>query len=88
MRNNSFVFKNLPTPSASVSYLLDIACRDYDFVSYGVDVDVDGVVEVYRIGRGGAEMGKRVVVGEGPVEVKVVKGREFYQARVGCEWLL
>lgn len=42
------------------------------------------MVEVYRIGRGGGELGERVVVGEGPVEVRVVGGRDYYEERVGC----
>lgn len=53
---------------------MDIVCKDYDFLGYGVDVvEVDKkgegedglVVEVYRVGRGGGEMGERVRVGEG-----------------------
>ena len=68
-------------------------CKDYDFLGYGVDiVDAKGeaedrpVVEVYRVGRGGVEMGERVKVGEGGVEVRVLRAREYYEARSGCKW--
>lgn len=79
------------------SYLLDIVSKDYDFLGYGVDVSVDKkgdggeddrpvVMEVYRVGRGAVEMGERVRVGEGGVEVRVLRAREYYEARSGCEW--
>lgn len=77
------------------TYSLDIACRDYDFLSYGVDVeeeeeDEGGEMRVYRVGRGtGAEgvMGEKVVVKSGGlVEVRVLKGREFYEGRAGCRF--
>ena len=68
-------------------------------MGYGVDVVVDKkgngeeeeedrpvVVEVYRGGRGGMEMGERVRVGEGGVEVRVLRAREYYEARSGCKW--
>ena len=68
-RKNAFVFRNITSANAG-SYLLDIACKDYDFLGYGVDiVDAKGeaadrpVVEVYRVGRGRVEMGERVKVG-------------------------
>lgn len=67
-----------------MSYLLDIACRDYDFLSYGVDVGSDGAVLVYRVGRGGMVVGEKVRVGEEPVEVRVLRGREYYEGRAGC----
>ena len=67
------------------NYLLDIACRDYDFASYGLDVRTDGKMEVYRVARGGLEIGGREVVGEGGGEVRVLKVREFYEARASCE---
>ena len=65
-------------------------------MGYGVDVVVDAkkgeeegdrpvVVEVYRVGRGGVEMGERIRVGEGGVEVRVLRAREYYEARSGCE---
>ena len=99
-RRNTFSFASIPTPPSSSSstsqskakteYLLDIPCRDYDFASYGVDVYGDGAVEVYRVGRGGVEIagqGERVKVVEGqPVEVRVLRTREFYDARVGCKY--
>ncbi len=72
----------------TVTYLLDIACRDYDFLSYGVDVGGDGVVKVYRVSRGGGVVGEKVAVGEEAVEVRVLRGREFYEGRAGCEWAL
>lgn len=105
-RKNTFVFRNLPSPSPSdstscsdvsspatseaagtigtVSYLLDIACRDYDFLSYGVDVKSDGAVLVYRVSRGGIAVGEKVMVGEEPVEVRVLRSRDYYEARAGC----
>ena len=91
-RKNAFVFRNITRAEAG-SYLLDIVCKDYDFLGYGVDiVDAKGeeedrpVVEVYRVGRGGVEMGERVKVGEGGVEVRVLRAREYYEARAGCKW--
>lgn len=84
-RANSFIFNNLPrTDTTTASYLLEIACRDYDFASYGVDVKSDGVVEIYRVGRGGWDQGGRVVVGDGPLELRVLKARDFYDKRTGC----
>ena len=99
-RRNTFVFRNLTAPLSSsadpsgagtgaattVSYLLEIACRDYDFLSYGVDVtgDGEGAVRVYRVGRGGAAAGDKVVVGDEPVEVRVLRTRDYYEARAGC----
>lgn len=95
-RSNTFVFRNLTSPSTSdpassgsergisVSYLLDIACRDYDFLFYGVDVKSGGVVQVYRVSRGGIVTGEKVTVGEEPVEVRVLRGRDYYEARAGC----
>lgn len=70
------------------SYLLDVACRDYDFLSYGVDVGRDGVVRVYRVNRGGAVLGEKVVVGEEAVEVRVLRAREYYEGRAGCRFAL
>ena len=71
---------------AVTSYLLDIACRDYDFLSYGVDVGRDGVVRMYRVNRGGAVLGEKVVVGEEAVEVRVLRAREYYEGRPGCRF--
>ncbi len=97
-RANSFVFHDLSlsslkpnaeqsassTSGVAVSYLLDIACRDYDFASYGVDVKSNGFVEIYRVARGGWEQGGRVTVGDGPLELRVLKARDFYDKRGGC----
>lgn len=69
-----------------ITYLLDIACRDYDFASYGLDVRREGGMEVYRVARGGVEVGGREAVGDEGVEVRVVRGREYYEGRVGCEF--
>ena len=64
-------------------------------MGYGVDVvDAKGeaedrpVVEVYRVGWGGVDTGERVKVGEGGVEVRVLRAREYYEARSGCKWSL
>lgn len=96
-RTNSFIFPDLPSvqPSkdgatsasaaTSKSYLLDISCRDYDFASYGLDIKSNGVVEIYRVSRGGIEQGEKVTVGDGPIELKVLKAREFYENRGGCK---
>ena len=93
------MFRNLTSPeypasldaatgtTTTISYLLDIACRDYDFMSYGVDVRSDGVVQVYRVSRGGIVTGDKVTVGEEPVEVRVLRSREYYEARAGCKLL-
>lgn len=43
-------------------------------------------MEIYRVALGGWEMGGREVVGDAGVEVKVLRGREYYEARAGCEW--
>lgn len=55
-------------------------------MSYGVDVGRDGKVEIYRVGRGGIEIGGREVVGEEGVEVRVLRIREYYEERAGCEF--
>lgn len=84
------------------TYSLDIACRDYDFLSYGVDVEEEdeggkeeegeegGEMRVYRVGRGagaGGVVGEKVVVKSGGVvEVRVLRGREFYEGRAGCRF--
>lgn len=80
------------------TYSLDIACRDYDFLSYGVDVEEEGEgggvgeMRVYRTGRGagaGGVVGEKVVVKSGGVvEVRVLRGREFYEGRAGCKFAL
>lgn len=83
-----------------ISYLLDFTCRDYDFASYGVDViptlakeaekgtdGQDWKVEVYRVGRGGIEIaGTRETAGKEGVDVRVMRGRECFEERVGCEF--
>lgn len=99
-RSNTFLFNSkdlLPLSSTTktgkaeiVSYLLDIACRDYDFASYGLDVsaEADGLMmEVYRVARGGIEVGGREEVGSEGVEVRMLKTREFYEGRAGCKSL-
>ena len=37
------------------------------------------------MGRGGIEQGERIAIGEGPVELRVLKAREFYEVRGGCK---
>ncbi len=49
-----------------------------------MDVGSDGAVQVYRVSRGGMVTGEKVTVGEEPVEVRVVRGREYYEKRAGC----
>lgn len=89
-RDNTFVFADLMEPLQStsdnekVSYLLDIACKDYDFASYGIDVWGSGKMEMFGVGRGGVEIAGRAEVGERPVGLRVLKGRDYYEARVGC----
>ena len=94
-RANTFIFPEISSihstdgaTSASAtkttSYLLDIACRDYDFAPYGVDVKSNGIVEIYRVSRGGIEQGEKVTVGDGAIELRVLKAREFYEKRGGC----
>lgn len=97
-RTNTFIFRDLssfytphtdaPTSSSAATstkaYLLDIACRDYDFASYGVDIKSNGIVEIYRVGRGGIVQGEKVAVGDGPIELRVRKARDFYEKRGGC----
>ena len=97
-RTNAFIFHDIssiysrhtdaPTSSSAATstkaYLLDIACRDYDFASYGVDIKSNGIVEIYRVGRGGIVQGEKVAVGDGPIELRVLKAREFYEKRGGC----
>ena len=93
-RSNTFTLTDILPRSQSttgedntVSYLLDIACRDYDFMSYGVDVKSDGKVEVYKVQRGGIEIGGRETVGEEGFEVRVLRVREYYEERAGCEFV-
>ena len=47
-------------------------------------------MQIYRVVRGGVEVpGERVGVKEGAlVEVRVLRGREFYDVRAGCEFPL
>ncbi len=42
---------------------------------------------MFGVGRGGVEIGGRAEVGEGPVGLRVLKGREYYEARAGCKCL-
>lgn len=51
-----------------------------------MDVRSDGAVLVYRVGRGGFVVGEKVAVGEEPVEVRVLRGRDYYEARAGCKF--
>lgn len=46
----------------------------------------DGSVIVYRVSRGGVVVGEKVKVGGERVEVRVLRGREYYEARAGCEF--
>lgn len=48
----------------------------------GEDVEI----ELYRVGLGGGRMGEKVKVGGEGVEVRVVRGKEYYEARSGCEF--
>ncbi|KAL9103719.1 MAG: hypothetical protein Q9163_001269 [Psora crenata] len=89
-RRNTFVFHDvlsqLPNPSAAstkIQCFLEIACRDYDFASYGLDVFESGEMELYRVARGGIEIGERVKVGASPVELKVLRVRDYYEVRAG-----
>lgn len=92
-RDNTFVFDDLTRPLQStskkekVSYLLDIACKDYDIASYGIDVYGSGKMEMFGVGRGAVEIGGRAEVGDRPVGLRVLKGREYYEARQGCKCL-
>ncbi len=42
-------------------------------------------MEVYRVMRGGIEVGGREEVGEAGVEVRVLRAREYYEGRAGCK---
>ena len=42
---------------------------------------------MWRVGHGGVEVGERAGVEGGRVGVRVLKGREFYEGRAGCEFL-
>ena len=99
-RANTFKFIDIDAAAkldgkeqSTIQYLLDVACRDYDFASYGVDVKFDGKAgpsaEVYRMSRGGSESNadRAVVTDENPavVELKVLKAKEHYETRVGCQ---
>ena len=41
-------------------------------------------MQVYRVSRGGIVTGEKVTIGEEPVEVRVLRGRDYYEARAGC----
>lgn len=51
-----------------------------------------GEMRVYRVGKGagpGGVVGEKVVVKSGGlVEVRVLRGREFYEGRAGCRFAL
>lgn len=81
-RANTFVFNNLTDPA---SYLLDIACRDYDFVPLKVEVKKRGIVEVWR-GRNGQRQERLPEGPGGTVELRVVRKREYYEERAGCRF--
>lgn len=94
-RANTFVFTDLSASSSidtatsasaatKTSYLLDIGCRDYDFAPYGVDVKSNGVVEIYRVARGGIQQGEKLTVGDAAVELRLLRARDFYEKRGGC----
>ena len=53
-----------------------------------MDVKSDGAVLVYRVSRGGVVVGEKVGVGEEAVEVRVLRGRDYYEARAACRFLL
>lgn len=88
----------LETLSSSLSniYLLDIACRDYDFERLRVEVREDGSLRVWQgwhgggggqkdtvmleVGRDGDRNRKRDV----SFEVRVLRTRDYYEERFGC----
>ncbi|MCJ1280227.1 hypothetical protein MMC21_008054 [Puttea exsequens] len=96
-RDNTFVFlldDIRPSPALqsatrtnkekeTATYILTIACRDYDFASYGIAAGSEGGLEMWRVGHGGVEVGERAGVEGGRVGVRVLKGREFYEGRAG-----
>lgn len=76
---NTFVLKNIKHPA---SYLLDIACRDYDFERMRVEVDEEGRLAVWQGWYGG---GEKVVEGlDVALEVRVLRNRDYYEDRPGC----
>ena len=83
---NTFLFQNLS--STPTSYILDISCRDYDFVSMRVEVLAGGVVEVWRGRRDAATGGLEKLVEQGATggwEVKVKAKRDYFEDRGGCQ---
>lgn len=77
-RANTFVFRNL---TESGTYLLDIGCRDWDFAPMVAHVR-DAGIEVAR--KGGGEL-KRME--GGGWEVRVVRPRQGWEDRGGCEFI-
>lgn len=77
-RANTFVFRNL---TGSGTYLLDIGCRDWDFAPMVAHVREGAGIEVGR--KGGGEL-KRME--GGGWEVRVVKPRQGWEDRGGCEF--
>lgn len=56
-------------------------------MSYGLDVKGEGpVVELYRVGRGGIQQGEKMRVGKEGFELRVVRAREYYEARSRCKF--
>ena len=83
-RNNVFKFFDMPDGS----YLCDIYNRDFSFAPLRVDVDRQGVVEVYQTFRGNEwdNKGERLGVGKDVnVNVKVLVEKNFYESRGGCK---
>lgn len=83
-RNNVFSFYMLPRGS----YLCDVNSRDHAFAPFRVDVNAQGVVEVWQTFRGNEwdNRGERVAAGRDvSVDVKVVGKKNFYESRGGCK---
>lgn len=83
--SNGFLFRNL----TAGSYDLHIACRDYDFErDVTVEVLESGKVEVFRVGNYGMGAKTSIVAGEdNGIELRVLRRREFYEEREGCEFI-
>lgn len=79
-RWNTFYLQQITYPA---TYLLDIACRDYDFERLRVEVDEEGNLEVWNRWYGG---GEKVVEGgvDVKLEVRVLRNRDYYEERPGC----
>lgn len=78
-RWNTFKLKDITYPA---TYILDIACRDYDFERLRVEVDDGGRLAVWTGWYGG---GEKVVEGSDvALEVRVLRTRHYYEDRPGC----